>query len=930
MKNTGMRRSCTHLFILFLFFNVFQLFGQDLSIPEIKKLDSLARFYNNTGVDYAMAGDIEKAGTYFLKSLRIKQSIPGFDKNRLASGYLNLANIKNQLGYIDSALLYFKMADGFIVQADNPNRSTQGAIYTEMGGCFIKIYDFQSALPLIKKGISLIENNPTLDYYKLILAKLKLSFALMINGSLDEAISQGVDALVLAKKHKPDLVSSIEISFGNVLHEKKEYAKAIAHYQEAERLIKNKQGEINIELISLYNNIGSSFQNLLKFEKAELYYEKALKMCKTNSISSYSKKSLIYNNLGNLKIKQELPEHTILLITKSLQSNSRDSLSSQSLLIANNFYSLTQAASSFQELGNAYTKLFNKNRDVIYAYEASQAYRKAISLSEDIRLNLYSEDDKLLVNKKYNNYYESAIESAFQFSKIDSSFLEEAFKLISKNKAAILHELISSNKGLSISGIPVELQNQERSTKQRFDYLTERLYEERKTNNSTQIKKTEEQLFNIQNEYRAILKKIETNYPKYYNLKYDTSSVSISQLQKNLSNDKLVIDYYKTDSTLYAFAISKHKVNYSIQKLNSFFYSNLSQFREELVPDNFNALSSEDVKSFANSSYYLYSILLKPFESEMKGKKLVIVPHNELISIPFIALVTSESNSYQNYYSLPYLVFSNSITYSLSSKLYIDQVNAPVPHFLTCLSVAPSYKEAVIKPESREGVYRQDLSDLPGAKLESNEVRRVFRGSSLMDQQATERNFKKIASKFNILHLAMHTFIDDKNPNYSKLIFTQSADSIEDGYLNAYEIYNLQLNCRLAILSACRSGDGNLIKGEGIISLARGFFYAGCPSLVCTQWRVDDNSGSELVSEFAKIIKKGKSIGCALQTTQINFLKKSDPLRSHPYFWAAYQVLGCDKPIKPENINIFYIMLISFIVISVSGYIYLAYFKGLK
>jgi Uncharacterized protein conserved in bacteria len=145
--------------------------------------------------------------------------------------------------------------------------------------------------------------------------------------------------------------------------------------------------------------------------------------------------------------------------------------------------------------------------------------------------------------------------------------------------------------------------------------------------------------------------------------------------------------------------------------------------------------------------------------------------------------------------------------------------------------------------------------------------------------------------------ITMHTYTDSVNPMFSKLIFYNSTDTTEDGYLNAYEVYNMRIKARLAILSACRSGDGNLVKGEGLMSIARGFRFAGCPSLVVTQWRVDDYSGGEVIKNFAKNLKRGYAKSDAMRIAQLSFLATADPLRSHPYFWAGYQVVGEDTPL---------------------------------
>jgi CHAT domain-containing protein len=146
----------------------------------------------------------------------------------------------------------------------------------------------------------------------------------------------------------------------------------------------------------------------------------------------------------------------------------------------------------------------------------------------------------------------------------------------------------------------------------------------------------------------------------------------------------------------------------------------------------------------------------------------------------------------------------------------------------------------------------------------------------------------------------------DDNPLNSWLAFTTAesndpADTIEDNRLYAYEIYNLPLNADMAVLSSCSSGFGKMHKGEGMMSLARGFYYAGCPSVVMTLWQVSDKSSSELMTDFYKYLKRGKSKQEAMRLAKIDYLDSSDDLTSNPYFWSGFVVLGDSSPIYKKS-----------------------------
>jgi CHAT domain-containing protein len=133
----------------------------------------------------------------------------------------------------------------------------------------------------------------------------------------------------------------------------------------------------------------------------------------------------------------------------------------------------------------------------------------------------------------------------------------------------------------------------------------------------------------------------------------------------------------------------------------------------------------------------------------------------------------------------------------------------------------------------------------------------------------------------------------------SKLVFTQIPDGEEDGLLHTYEIYNMKLNANLTVLSSCSSGYGKIQPGEGVQSLARGFAYAGCPSILMTLWEVGDYSTVIVMTGFYKYLKEHRTKPQALREAKIDFLNNSDELRSNPFFWASYVIIGDSTAIYP-------------------------------
>jgi CHAT domain-containing protein len=201
---------------------------------------------------------------------------------------------------------------------------------------------------------------------------------------------------------------------------------------------------------------------------------------------------------------------------------------------------------------------------------------------------------------------------------------------------------------------------------------------------------------------------------------------------------------------------------------------------------------------------------------------------------------------------------------------------------------------------------RGSLTKLQWAEREVKGISEIIAGNTYYHDKATEEIFKKKAPKAGIIHLATHAIINDKNPMYSKLVMSKDKNSGEDGFLNTYELYNMNLSADLVVLSACNTGCGKLIRGEGIMSLARGFMYAGCPSIVMSLWPVDDQSTSLLMKYFYNGLDDGLSKDKALRNAKLEYLKRADAVKSNPFYWAGFVPIGNTKPIqlrhKPSNL----------------------------
>jgi CHAT domain-containing protein len=171
---------------------------------------------------------------------------------------------------------------------------------------------------------------------------------------------------------------------------------------------------------------------------------------------------------------------------------------------------------------------------------------------------------------------------------------------------------------------------------------------------------------------------------------------------------------------------------------------------------------------------------------------------------------------------------------------------------------------------------------------------RVFLGA-----EARERNLKtEDISAYRFVHFATHGYFDEAQPARSGLVLAQQAGDTDDGILQAREIFRLRLNADVVTLSACQSGLGKLLAGEGVMGLSRAFFYAGAQSLVVSLWNVNDAATAELMKVFYTHLKAGVARDEAMRRAKLALAKGPNRAWRHPYFWAPFVFLGDPLPAR--------------------------------
>jgi CHAT domain-containing protein len=240
-----------------------------------------------------------------------------------------------------------------------------------------------------------------------------------------------------------------------------------------------------------------------------------------------------------------------------------------------------------------------------------------------------------------------------------------------------------------------------------------------------------------------------------------------------------------------------------------------------------------------------------------------------------------------------------SCSYAASATLWTDQQQDPFEQKqLECLGIAWG-KDGI----TSLGGKQTRINGLKETESELKVLRGITAGKFFVGKDASEAIFKQNAPYYSILHLALHARVTEADP---QILFPNSGSPKEDGILHFHELFQLHLNARLAVLSACETGSGKLIKGEGIQSISSGFAAVGVPSLIISLWELDDAAGSEVMKGFYDGVQAGNPLDQALQQSKLAYLQNATGDKCAPYYWSAFVPMGNMKPIQlspPFNVN---------------------------
>ncbi len=894
----------TACFLMFCGFN----YHVKASIPSqvvqsdvITSADSSLLVLLNKAVNELRSRNNKGAESYF------KQAAASIDENELKDFQLlyrykvNYGVTLIRLGKYKNALFFLNSAEVICKKHFGELSGKLAPIYLNMGNIYLHLKDNLKAQKFYEAALFITEKNPSASRWRGRIFT-NLGLASKNNKDYNNALRYLFEGLEIKKVRKVSDLSTSYTNIGNC-YRILGYDKEANHYLKLsiDESIKF-NGDGNSDLANFYLNYAIFYLDKDNNSLAEEYLNKSFIIYLDKFGLKHPDTAHCLKNLGGLYFKDKNYTKALEYYQKALVSSTYD-FCEEEFAQNPNIQQIDGQLSTIDILNDKASTLqmlYGETKQIKYLIASLNTFDLSVEIIDQIQIAYQDEESKLALSANENETLSSAISVAADLYELslNSIYKEKAFSYSERAKASSLRNYLNDVDAKIFGGIPIKLQNLEHKLKQDIADYRNKIYQERKQFHPMQdsISNWRHTLFGLNTEYEQMVKRFETDYPEYYVLKYDNASISVNEVQKQLKEDEILLEYALSGSTLYSFAIGSDL--FEMKKVclrHGEFENSINNIRTSLKSNNFSGNSMKYHQDYISAAHKLYQIIIEPYEDIILNKHLIVVPEGKLAYVPFGVLLKEKGDPESlNYRNLDYLIRHNPISYQNSATIAYKRPEKGLskPSSKRHLAFAPSYNKLSDSILTTRHIRNNNLFPLPGAKEEVENISKILASETYTDELASETNFKKNAGSFDILHLAMHTILDDNNPMYSKLVFTQTDDSLNDGLLNTHEIYNMNLKARMVVLSACNSGDGKFLKGEGVMSLARGFFYSGCTSLIMTLWTVEDLSGSTLMSSFYKYLSQNFPKDAALQRAKLEYIETADALKAHPYFWSGYVAIG--------------------------------------
>jgi CHAT domain-containing protein/cytochrome c-type biogenesis protein CcmH/NrfG len=816
-------------------FNLYRQFYEQLGT------DRAAIGLIRIGEDYADLGDAKKAFEFFNEARKVYQKA-GFIEGELntlrtiGKTYLYLNKYQQSLEFFDRIL---------VLSREIGDRQRMGTTLFDLGSVYMQLGDWEKALDVYNRSLEIYQE---------------------IEGEYSKKI---------------DLYTQIAA----VYQQLENFQKALEFYQKSVGL--SRQSTSNLQLHSNLRKIGKLYAELGELEKALEAFDGALNLNEHSRFYLYTDLGQVYSQLGD-------SSRALALFQKSLQ-------------VYNNHSSENKAGNWF---GIAQIERNNGNFE-----EALTSIETALKLIEEQRMTRVSPEERQNFFASKQEYYEFYIDLLMELQEKNPSkgYNMRAFEIAERSKARSLLDLLAEAEIDINKGIDPELAIAERQLQEELDAIERRrvtLYNSDYTSEQAAAIEMERQY--LLQKYQELQTKIRKVSPSYADLTQPQPLTTTEIQEKAIDDDTLLLHYFLGEKRSFLWAVGREGITSYQLPPKAEIEEAVETFRKYLLQ------SFSDPIILAKSSGIVYEMLLNPVAEAIGDRRLSIVADGILNYLPFSAISLPDPSG--NHMYLPLAIEREIVNLPSASTLAIlrreTQDRNPAPKTIAIFA-DPVFNPDDKRLETPSLIAQNDRNNweqytldratrqtdignwtrLPGTRREAEAILALVEPSQR--SYAVDFGANRTAATdpqlrdYQILHFATHGLLNNVNPNLSGILLSMfdKRGNFRNGFLRLNDVFNLDLQADLVVLSACQTGLGKPVRGEGLVGLTRGFMYAGAPRVIVSLWNVDDVATAEMMSRFYRLMFVEKlSPTAALRAAQLEMQRETE--WKLPYYWAAFTLQG--------------------------------------
>ena len=851
----------------------------------------------NSGILLDVKTNFKQALDAYLQAQRIKQRNPGWSDSLLYTVMQYAGSAYYHLNNFDSASYFLLQAEALSQRF--PHVPEKERLYNDLGVLYYENGNYIQSRNYFTEALQINKKNPAHDRHWVVNLENNIAAVCYKLGLYQQAI-----AIYKTISSQQFLSGEISINMGMAY-------KAIGNYQQALQWFYRVN---SATLPRVFNEMADAHLLLNHVDSASYYLTRFKQLANAGKVQPNN----IYYGMhhlyrGDLLVKHHQYDMALLAYQKAITIFSGHFRDTDPLSNPEQFTGIFTSYRLFDALfkkATTFEALYKVQHNEAQLQAALNTYTSSIALLRYIEKSYDTDESKLFLKKNNQQAYENAVAVCMQLHALrpGAGYAQQAFAIAERNKASVMYSGLKEKGFRKLRGIDPALTQQERNIK--FNLARLSIHSDQTSDSSALVT-----LANEKAAYEIQLGQVQHAIEKnnvYYQLKYSESWPRPDSIKRFLTADQAVISFYATANTLNVFVITN----------NAFTHTRIDSFAtiQQNIREWLTALQNPEAgRRFKGGPWgeRLYRQLVKPMQALAGDKpEWIIIPDNILYYLPFESLPATAGADAKP------LLETTEISYQFGARFIVANATREQPSIdaISTLAFAPFAQTGMRFPNATYNFMQQ----LPASAQEIAHLP----GRSFTNRQATKEQFLQHISQYPVVHLATHAIADTGNSAASFIAFYPQHQQPTQDALYLEELYGLDMDStQLIIISACETGNGQLINSEGVLSLTRGFAYAGCASMVNSLWKADDEATAEILHQFHQYLQKGYTKSKALRQAKLDYLH-GNALHKAPGYWAHLILTGDTQPLVKAHTGYRWLLVAGVMVAVLCGGVY--FFKRRK